>query len=76
MVTSLSGTEAVMRSVSLPSGMAEKLDALAASRRVSGYQTIVDLLGEAIAAYEQRRCAYLELADRPKRNAVARNSRG
>jgi len=53
-----------MRSVSLPSGVAEKLDAIAASRHVSANQAIVDLLGEAIAAHELRRTAFLDLADR------------
>jgi hypothetical protein len=52
------------RSVSLPADLAEKIDAIAASRRVSANRAIVDLLGDAIAAYEQRRAAFLDLADR------------
>jgi hypothetical protein len=44
--------------------MAEKIDAIAESRHVSGNRVIVDLLAEAIAAYEQRRAAFFELADR------------
>jgi hypothetical protein len=60
--------------------MAEKIDAIAASRHVSGNRAIVDLLSDAISAYEQRRTAFLEPAGasrnqsiRPKQNAFARN---
>jgi hypothetical protein len=60
----LTHPEAVRRSVSLPPKMAEKIDAIAASRHVSSNRAIVDLLEDAIAAYEQRRTAFLELADR------------
>lgn len=55
---------AIRRSISLPAEMAEKIDAIAASRHVSMNRTIVDLLSDAIAAYEQRRAAFLEVADR------------
>jgi hypothetical protein len=44
--------------------MAEEIDAIAASRHVSGNRAIVDLLTDAITAYEERRTAFLELADR------------
>jgi hypothetical protein len=44
--------------------MAEKLDSIAVGRRVSANRAIVDLLADAIAAYEQRRTIFLELADR------------
>jgi hypothetical protein len=57
-------TEAIRRSISLPVEIAEKIDAIAASRHVSGNHAIVDLLAAAITAYEQRRTAFLELADR------------
>jgi metal-responsive CopG/Arc/MetJ family transcriptional regulator len=59
-------TEATItrRSITMPAEMAEKIDAIAESRRVSGNRAIVDLLGDAITAYEQRRAAFLELADR------------
>jgi metal-responsive CopG/Arc/MetJ family transcriptional regulator len=60
----LEATELIRRSVSLPAEIAGKIDAIAASRRVSVNRAIVDLLAEAIAAYEQRRTAFLELADR------------
>jgi hypothetical protein len=44
--------------------MAERIDGIAESRHVSGNRLIVDLLAEAIAAYETRRAAFWELADR------------
>jgi hypothetical protein len=52
------------RSITVPTEIAQKVDAIAANRRVSGNRAIVDLLADAIAAYEQRRAAFLELADR------------
>jgi hypothetical protein len=54
----------IRRSITVPAEIAEKVDAIAAGRRVSGNRAIVDLLADAIAAYEQRRAAFLELADR------------
>ena len=57
-------TETIRRSISLPAKMAEKIDAIAASRHVSGNRAIVDLLTDAITAYDERRTAFLELADR------------
>jgi hypothetical protein len=60
----LVGTEAVRRSISLPADMVEKIDAIAVSRRVSANRAIVDLLADAVASYEQRRTAFLALADR------------
>ena len=62
--TALSETQTIRRSISLPVGMAAKIDAIAAARHVSANRAIVDLLGDAIAAYEQRRTAFFELADR------------
>lgn len=58
------GTESIRRSISLPSEMAEKLDSIAAMRHVSANRAIIDLLTDAITAYEQRRKTFLELADR------------
>lgn len=55
---------AIRRSITVPTKMAEKIDAIAASRHVSSNRAIVDLLSDAITAYEQRRTAFLELADR------------
>ena len=54
----------IRRSITVPTEMAEKIDAIAASRHVSGNRAIVDFLEDAIAAYERRRTAFLELADR------------
>ena len=48
--------------------MAGKIDAIASSRRVTGNRAIVDLLEDAITAYEQRRTAFLDLADRFQRS--------
>jgi metal-responsive CopG/Arc/MetJ family transcriptional regulator len=56
--------EAIRRSISLPAELAEKIDSIAASRHVTGNRAIVDLLTDAIAAYEQRRSVFIELADR------------
>jgi hypothetical protein len=61
-------TDAVRRSISLPAEVAEKIDAIAATRHVSANRAIVDLLGDAITAYEQRRTAFFELADRFQRS--------
>jgi hypothetical protein len=44
--------------------MAEKVDAIAEARHVSASRAIVDLLADGIEAHEQRRKAFLELADR------------
>jgi metal-responsive CopG/Arc/MetJ family transcriptional regulator len=64
MGTTLIGAEAVRRSISLPAEMAEKLDSIAAARHVSANRAIIDLLSDAITAYEHRRTIFLELADR------------
>jgi len=64
MASTLAAADIIRRSVSLPAEMAEKIDVIAASRHVSGNRAIVDLLRDAILAYEQRRTAFLELADR------------
>jgi hypothetical protein len=57
-------SEIIRRSISLPAEIAEKIDSIAVSRHVSGNRAIVDLLSDAIAAYEQRRDAFFALADR------------
>jgi metal-responsive CopG/Arc/MetJ family transcriptional regulator len=64
MSSTLLGAEAIRRSISLPAEMAEKLDSIAAARHVSANRAIIDLLADAITAYEQRRTIFLELADR------------
>jgi len=68
MSATLVKTEAIRRSISLPPEMAEKIDSIAASRHVTANRAIVDLLADAIAAYEQRRSTFLELADRFQRS--------
>ncbi len=68
MASTLAGADIIRRSVSLPAELAEKIDAIAASRHVSGNRAIVDLLVDAILAYDQRRTAFLELADRFQRS--------
>jgi hypothetical protein len=55
---------AIRRSITVPTKMAEQIDLIAASRHVSSNRAIVDLLSDAITAYERRRTAFLELADR------------
>lgn len=64
MASTLAPVDIIRRSVSLPAELAEKIDAIAASRHVSGNRAVVDLLRDAILAYEHRRSAFLELADR------------
>ena len=63
-ITTLVGSDVIRRSISLPAEIAEKLDGIAAARHVSANRAIVDLLVDAITAYEQRRAIFLELADR------------
>ena len=55
--------EAVRRSISLPLEMARRIDTIAASRHVRGNRAIVDLLEDAISAYDQRQKAFFDLAD-------------
>ncbi len=50
-------------SISLPAEIAEKLDGIAAARHVSANRAIIDLLADAITAYEQRRAIFLELSN-------------
>jgi hypothetical protein len=48
----------------LPEDLAGKIDQIANARRVSTNRAIADLLRDAVEAYEQRRKAFFELADR------------
>ena len=64
MASTIAAADIIRRSVSLPAELAEKIDAIAASRHVSGNRAIIDLLADAVLAYERRRTAFLELADR------------
>lgn len=63
-MSTLAGEDTIRRSISIPSETAEKIYAIAASRRISANRAIVDLLTDAIAAYDQRREEFLALADR------------
>jgi hypothetical protein len=67
MRSSLSDT-LTLQSISLPPEMAGKIDAIAANRHVSSERALIDLLSDGIAAYERRREAFLELADRFQRS--------
>jgi metal-responsive CopG/Arc/MetJ family transcriptional regulator len=60
----LASSDVIRRSISMPSEMAEKVDSIAQARHVSANRAIVDLLADGIEAHEQRRKAFLELADR------------
>ena len=44
--------------------VAAKIDSIVLARHVSRARALADLLRDAIAAYEHRRAAFLELADR------------
>ena len=59
-----SATDVIRRSISLPAEVAQKIDDIAEQRHVTGNRAIIDLLQEAITAYEQRRQLFFELADR------------
>lgn len=57
-------SDVVRRSISLPSQSARRVDEIALARHVSSNRAIIDLLTDAVAAYDQRRNAFLDLADR------------
>lgn len=56
-------TPVVRRSITIPAKMADKIDVIAENRHVSANRAIIDLLSDGIAAYDQRRAAFLALAD-------------
>ena len=58
------GKNPVRRSVTLPRWVADRVDRIAASRRVSTNRVLVDLVEDAIRAYEQRRSEFMAIADR------------
>jgi hypothetical protein len=62
MAITIAGVDAV--DIPVPANLAEKIDAIAVARHVSRDRAAVDLLQDAIAAYEQRKAAFLELAER------------
>jgi len=63
------GKNPVRRSVTLPRWVAHRVDRIAEGRRVSTNRVLVDLLGDAIRAYEQRRSEFMALADRFQQSA-------
>ena len=62
MAVTISRVETV--DIPVPADLAEKIDAIAVARHVSRDRAMADLLQEAIAAYEERRKSFLELAGR------------
>jgi metal-responsive CopG/Arc/MetJ family transcriptional regulator len=54
----------VRRSVSLPGELAEEVNRIADSRRVSPNQALVDLISDGVAAYRRRRTEFLAIAER------------
>lgn len=53
----------VRQSVSLPSSVARRIQALAKRRRTSANRVIVDLIESGLEAKEQEKVAFFELAD-------------
>jgi hypothetical protein len=54
----------VRQSVSLPSAVARRVQALAKRRRTSANRVLVDLIESGLDAKERERVAFFELADR------------
>ncbi len=54
----------VRQSISLPSAVARRVQALAKRRRTSANRVIVDLIEDGLEAKEREKVAFLELADR------------
>jgi hypothetical protein len=54
----------VRQSVSLPSGLARRVQALAKRRRTSANRVLVDLIESGLDAKEREKVAFFELADR------------
>ena len=50
--------------IPVPADLATKIDSIAVARHVNRDRALADLLRDAIAEYEDRRAAFLELADR------------
>ena len=60
---------AVRQSVSLPSGVARRVQALARRRRTSANRVIVELIEDGLDAREREKNEFFELADRLARSA-------
>ena len=54
----------VRQSVSLPAGVARRVQALAKRRHTSANRVIVDLIESGLAAKDREKAAFFELADR------------
>ena len=54
--------------IPVPADLTTKIDSIAVALHVSRDRALADLLRDAIAAYEDRRAAFLELADRFQRS--------
>jgi hypothetical protein len=59
----------VRQSVSLPSAIAQRVQALAKRRRTSANRVIVDLIESGLEAKEREKAAFLDLADRLARTS-------
>ena len=62
MAVTIPGDETI--DIPVPAEMAARIDSIAVARHVSRDRALADLLRDAITAYEDRRAAFLELADR------------
>ena len=59
----------VRQSISLPSAVARRVQALARRRRTSANRIIVDLIEHGLEAKEREKIAFFELADRLARSS-------
>jgi predicted DNA-binding ribbon-helix-helix protein len=64
-------TTGIRQSVSLPSGVARRVQALAKRRRTSANRVIVELIENGLQARERERKEFFELADRLVHSADA-----
>ena len=62
MAVIVAGVETI--DISVPADIVAQIDSIAVARHVSRERAVADLLRDAITAYEDRRAAFLELADR------------
>jgi hypothetical protein len=67
--TSMAQSRSVRQSVSLPSGVARRVQALAKHRRTSANRVIVDLIESGLDAKEREKVTFLDLADRLARTS-------
>ena len=67
--------KAVRQSVSLPSGVARRVQALAKRRRTSANRVIVELIETGLEAREREKRTFFELADRLAHSSDASEQR-